>query len=213
MPPRPNVPGSTDHAGSEGHSYSLDDLHLNSRKMVQVSSKEIFLPLPESLKEVCSELESGSTLEKNMASFFQAEVSPKLAYLDNDVYQGKSGPRRLYAVGTFKKVKEGTGLFVRLGISAPDENPLIPELQVIYLQSELQKKFIHGAEIGLEMTADAWVYQFSDRYQGMVKGVHIRTRLGVQSLSVIPVVNEAILNGKTLETFDSPQLAWYRAVD
>ena len=83
----------------------------------------------------------------------------------------------------------------------------------VRVQSGLQKKFIQGEEVGLEMNQDKWVYQFSDRYQGMVKGVYIRTRLGVQSLSVIPVVNEAILSGKTLETFDSPQLDWYQAVD
>ena len=176
------------------HSYTLDDLHYNRKRVIQVSAGESFEDLAKTLKALESRLKAGSKLEQKMLSFFQEEVEPKVAYKDNDVNQGKGGPRRLQVIGKLKRISGDNGLFVRLGISAPRENPLIPVLQALYLTNEKQVKYIEGAPAGLERNLDSWFYDFTDRYQGMVRGVDVRTRLGIKSLSVIPAINEAILN-------------------
>lgn len=177
--------------------YTIDDLHYNKKRIIQVSSKACFEGLAATLRALESELKTGSVLERNMFSFFQEEVEPLVAYRDNDVNQGKGGPRRIYVVGKLKKVDGAHGLFVRLGISTPGENPLIPSLQALYLVDGKHAKYLEGAPLGFERDPDRWAYDFTGRYQGMVEGVKVRTRLGIKSLAVIPAINEAILNGNT----------------
>jgi len=174
--------------------YTIDDLHYNSKGVVQVSSEECFEDLAKTLKDLEFALKTGSDLEQNMFSFFQEEVEPQAAYRDNDVNQGQGGPRRLHAVGKLRIINGDNGLFVRLGISAPGEHPLIPALQALYLLDGKHVKYLEGAPTGVEDDPDRWAYEFTDRYQGMVEGVKVRTGLGIRSLSVIPAINEAILN-------------------
>jgi len=176
--------------------YTIDDLHYNSKGVIQVSSEECFEDLATTLKALESELKTGSKLEQNMFLFFQEEVEPQVAYRDNDFKQGQGGPRRLHVVGKLKRVNGENGLFVRLGISAPGENPLIPALQALYLLYGEHTKYMEGVPIGFESDPDKWAYDFTDRYQGMVE-VNVRTRLGIRSLSIIPLINEAILNRET----------------
>ena len=182
--------------------YTIDDLHYNSKGVIQVSSKEHLEDLAATLTALESDLKKGSKLEQNMFSFFQEEVEPQVAYRDNDVDQEQWGPRRLHVVGKLKRINADNSLFVRLGISAPGENPLIPALQALYLLDDRHTRYMRGVPLGFEIDPDRWAYDFTDRYQGMVKGVHVRTRLGIRSLSIIPAINEAILNegNKKLET-------------
>jgi hypothetical protein len=161
--------------------YTIDDLHYNSKRIIQVSKTPEFKDLKKTLKDIKDEI--GDGLERNMFAFFCQEVDPVLAYLDNDANQGKDGPRRLFAVGRLKKMKDSS-LFVRLGVSAPNENPLIPSLQALYLKNK----------------EDRWAYEFTERYQGMVEGAKVGTREGINSLVIIPMINEAILNNASLKT-------------
>lgn len=181
--------------------YTIDDLHYNSKGVIQVSSEECFEDLAATLAALESELKNGSKLEQNMFSFFQEEVQHQVAYRDNDVDQGERGPRRLHVIGNLKRIEGDNGLFVRLGISAPGENPLLPALQALYLLDGEHITYIRGAPIGVESDPDRWVYDFTSRYEGMFQG-KVRTRLGIRSLSIIPAINEAILSGrnKKLET-------------
>ncbi len=174
--------------------YSIFDIHYNSKGVVQVSPEECFEDLAATLKSIESELKTGSELEQNMLSFFQKEVEPMIAYRDNNVNQGKSGPRTLFSAGYLKKIPREIGLLVRLGISAPGENPLIPSLQALYLMTGKHRRYFEGVPIGSERDPDKWAYEFTDRYQGMIKGVHVRTRLGINSIQIISAINEAILN-------------------
>ena len=180
--------------------YTIHDLHYNRKGVIQVSPEECIEDLAETLAALESELKDGSELEQNMLSFFQEEVEPRVAYRDNDVDQGKRGPRRIHVIGKLKRINDDNGLFVRLGISAPGEKLLIPALQALYLGEHL--KPIRGVSMGLESDPDKWAYDFTDIYQGMAKNVYVRTRLGIRSLSIIPAINEAILSGrnKKLET-------------
>ena len=100
----------------------------------------------------------------------------------------------MWIVGKLRRINGDNGLFVRLGISAPGENPLIPALQALYLLDGKHTKYMTGAPAGFESDPDRWAFEFTDRYQGMVEGVKVRTRLGIRSLSVIPGINEAILS-------------------
>lgn len=179
--------------------YTLDDLYYNSRGLLQVSPTEAFEDIEKTLAALGNELRTSSQLEKSMLAFFLREVEPSGAYRDNDVGQGEGGPRRLFAVGRLKRVND-KGLFVRLGIRALGENPLIPALQALYLQAEEQihPQYFKGQMIGQVHHPDCWVYDFTDRYQGMVKEVNLRTRKGITSLVVIAAINEAILNGACL---------------
>lgn len=176
------------------HIYTLEDLHYNRKRVIQVSAGASFEDLAKTLKALESELKAGSKLEQKMLSFFQEEVEPKVAYRDNDVDQSEGGPRRLQVIGKLKRISGDNGLFVRLGISAPGENPLIPALQALYLTNEKHVRYIEGAPVGLERDPDSWFYDFTDRYQGTVRGVNVRTRSGIKSLSVIPAIDKAILN-------------------
>ncbi len=124
-----------------------------------------------------------------MLSFFQDEVEHIVAYRDNDINQGRAGPRRIHVIGKLKKIGEENGLFIRLGTSAPGENPLIPTLQALYLLDNAHTKYMTGIPVGLERDPDRWSYDFTDRYQGMVKGVNVRTRSGIKSLAAIPLIN------------------------
>lgn len=184
--------------------YTIDDLHYNSRNVIQISPNEDFEDLASTLNALDEELRNGSRLEQNMLSFFHREVEPLVAYKDNDVSQGAKGPRRLFVVGKLKKINDDIGLFVRLGIRSLGENPLIPALQALYLQPSLHTKYLEGKPVGLDPEPDRWVYDFTDRYQGMVEGVRVRSRLGIRSLSVIPAINEAILTG-ALPRLESPK--------
>ncbi len=181
---------------SESGFYTIDDLHYNSRKIAQVSETEDFIGLESTLKAVKDELKNSSFLEKNMLSFFKNEVLPLAAYKDNDVNQGKVGPRRLHVVGKLNALDKKIGLFVRLGILAPDENPLIPTLDLLYLQENKHPKYIRGEHIGIEKDPDKWFYSFTDRYQGIVEGVKVRTEMGIKSLFIIPIINEILLGNK-----------------
>jgi len=178
--------------------YSIDDLHYNNKKVIQFSPKEEFANLASTLKSIEKELKEGSELEKNMLSFFKRNVNPKVAYKDNDAGQGKGGPRRLHVIGKLIKENGYDGFFVRLGISAPKENPLIPALQVLYLKDNKHEKYFHGQKVGSENDADRWTFDFSDRYQGQVEGVKVRTRKGISSLAAIPLINEAIISNNLL---------------
>jgi hypothetical protein len=110
------------------------------------------------------------------------------------VNQGNGGPRRLHVVGTLKNLKEDVGLFVRIGIRAPDEYSLIPSVQVLYHCSEaLHIAYREGEPIGIDQDADRWAYDFTERYNGIVKGVKVRTQKGIQSLCAIPAINEVLL--------------------
>jgi hypothetical protein len=175
--------------------YSIDDLHYNSKDVVQVSPEEFLEDMASAMSALEIELKKGSSMEQRMLSFFQKKVRPEIAYRDNDVDQGKGGPRRLFVVGKWKAMCDD-GLFVRLGISAPDENPLIPALQMLYLSAGEHMRFIEGHPVGIEKNPDRWAYDFTERYQGMTKGVNVRTRTGIRSLGYIPAINEALLNGK-----------------
>ncbi len=161
--------------------YTIDDLHYNSKRIIQVSKTPEFKDLNKTLKDIKA-WSKGTGLENSMFQFFYNEVEPILAYLDNDVNQGKDGPRRLFAVGRLKKMEDAS-LFVRLGVSAPNENPLIPALQALYLKNK----------------EDRWAYEFTERYQGMVEGAKVRTKEGINSLIVIPMINEAILNNVSMK--------------
>ena len=176
---------------------TIDDLHYNSRHVVQVAEKECFEDLDATYKSIRSTLQAGSDLERSMLTFFEKEINPILAYRDNDVNQLPEGPRRLHVVGKFKRITSDNGLFVRLGIMAPGENPLIASFQALYLQVETLEKYLAGVLIGTEQDADRWSYEFSDRYQGMVRGAALRTTKGIKSLLVIPFINESLLSGKT----------------
>lgn len=176
--------------------YTIDDLHYNSRGVVQVSSEEYFEDLAATLAALEAEFKSGSQLEQNMFSFFQEEVEPKAAYRDNDVNQRLGGPRGLNVVGKLKKVNGDNGLFVRLGIRAPGEKPLIPALQALYLVDGHHVKYRESAPVGFERDPDRWAYKFTNRYQGTVEGVRVTTPLGIQSLGVILAINDALLNGQ-----------------
>ncbi len=176
--------------------YTIDNLRYNGKEVVQVSSEECFEDLAATLEALEAEFRSGSRLEQNMFSLFQEEVEPQAAYRDNDVNQREGGSQRLHVVGKLKRMKGNNGLFVRLGIRAPGEKPLVPALQALYLVDDPHLKCREGVLVGYERDPDRWAYEFTDRYHGMVEGARVTTPLGIQSLGVIIAINEALLNGQ-----------------
>lgn len=174
--------------------YTIDDLHYNGGGVIQVSASNEPLDLQPALDGLESRLASGSKLEQAMLSFFLNEVEPQMAYLDNDVNQAPDGPRRLCVVGKLKRMHEGPGLFVRIGIEAPWLRPLIPTVQALYLVEGVHGRYAQGAVVGSVSVADRWVYEFTERYGGMVEGMQLLTREGLRSIAVIPAINEAILS-------------------
>lgn len=188
--------------------FTIDNLHRNTTGVIQVSPLEQFEDLGATIAAMEAQLKSGSRVEQNMLSYFQREVVPEVAYRDNDVNQGESGPRRLFVIGNLLRTHDDN-LFVRLGILTPDENPLIPTLQVLYLSADgnmnqhlrcisdvpVHVRYLLHAPTGLKRDPDRWAYDFTERYSGMVTGVHVRTRAGIKSLALIPKINEAILTG------------------
>ena len=186
--------------------YTLNDLHLNSRGIVQVSPSEEFLDTESTLRMIEQHFTKCTTLEQRMLSFFKKQVEPELAYKDNDINQGKTGPRRLHVVGRLRRLDHEIGIFARLGISSPGENPLIPVLQVMYLQDRLHTKYFTGHRVGTEHDPDRWFYNFTERYNGMIKGMGIRTRVGMATLPLITSINEALLRSNGDYELDIPSL-------
>ena len=171
---------------------TLNNIHYNGKGVPQVSPAEELIDLEPIMAAIDSRLRNGSECEQKILSFFQREVEPSVAYKDNDVDQGIDEPKALYAVGKLKRIKDYTGLFIRIGISSPDESPLIPRLQALYLQEGNHTK--HNKE-----RPDRWFYSFTETSEGMIKGVKAGTELGINSISIIPAINEAILSDKKLK--------------
>ena len=177
--------------------YRLEDLHYNTQNVPQFNPKEAFEDLEATLKAVEETLMRESPhggLAMRMLSFFQREVAPLIAYRDNDLDQGTWGPRHRFVAGTLKNNFEVDGLFARIGIFAPGENPLIPCFQLLYLQGHDHVHYLEGEAVGMKKEADSWVYDFTVRYGGMVKGVNVRTKEGINTLPLITLINSGLLN-------------------
>jgi hypothetical protein len=93
--------------------------------MVRFSDDNRDLHLGETLAEI-KHLCSMSENDRAMLRFFNEEVIPEIAYTDNDINQGKGGPKRNFVEGKWKKY-DLPKLRIRLGVS-PN---LIPSLQLI----------------------------------------------------------------------------------
>ncbi len=173
--------------------YTLRDLHYEDG-VLKVAPGDSFENLEATIKEFNRYFSNNSKIH----NFFKMEVEPIAAYKDNDLNQGVGGPRRIHIIGKLKNIKKFDGLFARLGIGAPDENPLIPALQFLYKQDNGHVKYIKGQPIGMEVESDMWAYDFTERYGGMVEGIKIRTKEGIDSLILIPAINEALLSNEKL---------------
>lgn len=173
--------------------YSLEDIHYNSRGVIQVAQEENFESMQEALEIVDQEIKRGSNLERGMLSFFRLMVDPVVAYRDNDLNQLPSGPRRMHVVGKLKDFKE-EGPYLRIGVNAPGENSLIPTLQAFYLKEKVRDAYMAGQVAGQVTETDRWAYNFTERYGGMVEA-KVSTRKGVSSLVLISMINEGILDG------------------
>jgi hypothetical protein len=179
--------------------YTIDDMHYNESGVPQVASIVDIELLQQTLQELEQTLKQGSTMDENMLHFFMNEVAHITAYLDNDVNQAEGGPRHLFAVGVLKSGLSQNSLFIRLGISAPDENPLIPSLQALYLKNNAHPHYIAGEPVSVNDDPDRWFYDFTERYGGMLKGAYVRTPEGIDSLGILPRMNKALLLGRGLD--------------
>jgi hypothetical protein len=179
--------------------FTLEDIHYNSKGVLQVSAIERFEDMAKTLKSIEQEFTSGTKLEQNMFLFFHNLIEPIMAYKDNEVNQGEYGPRRLCIVGKFEEPNNSEGLFIRLGISAPGESLLMPCLQALYLDPKIQP---NSKEKPIS-EFDSWFYGFTDVYNGRLEGAHLVSRKGIDSLLPIYLINESILEGKPVRiTFD-----------
>jgi len=169
--------------------YTINDLHYNKKRVIQISPKLKLETLALTWKMITEELKNSSPLERNMLYFFETNVNPVLAYRDNDVNQGKTGPRRRHVIGKLKSPANIDGLFIRLGIWAPGENALIPALQVLYLQKRL-------AEMPKDnFVPESWIYDFTDRYQSRIEEINVHSVEGIKSLGIIPAINKSLMTG------------------
>ncbi|GEM_PF-5356355 len=165
----------------------FDNLHYNSRNVPQVAEQEQFEDLASTLAAIETELTKGTLLDRNMYRFFQQSFRPhipdsRIAYRDHDVNQVHGGPQRRYVIEAFSDIPH---LYMRLGISAPESTPLIPALQLLYLDRRSQYDF------------DAFAFDFTHRHHGRVEGAHVSSREAVRALGLIPIVNETILSDPT----------------
>ncbi len=172
--------------------YKIEDIHPNSKAVLQVSERECFEDLESTLSAIEQRISREGPVEKAILEFFKNEVTPILAYRDNDVNQGSQGPRRLHAVGKLKILLPDTPLIVRLGIAAPNEHPLITVLQVLYSNFSERDDYLEGHNVGSIDEQDAWSFDFSDRYKGRIEGAKLNTMQGIRSIMVGPAINEAL---------------------
>jgi hypothetical protein len=166
--------------------YDLNSLHYNKKGVPQVAPEKKLENLVSAWNKVNKFLKDGEPLERNMLFFFDKHVNQILAYRDNDVQQGSDGPQRLFVVGRMKSESANIpGLFIRIGVTE-----LIPALQALYLQKK------PNGSAGSDFDPDAWVYEFTDRYQGRIEGMGVKTNEGIKSLGIIPVIHESLMTGK-----------------
>jgi hypothetical protein len=157
------------------NAYTLDNLHYDSSGVVRVAPGGAVLNLDIENSLLERRLGKGSEAEQAMHNFFRNEVVPAVAYRDNDVNQGKTGPTRDFVCGRLKDKGAPEGLFVRLGVS----ERLIPALQVLYLQSR-------------EEGADRFVHDFTERYRWREEGKRIETESGAKAYAVIADITQKL---------------------
>jgi len=172
--------------------HTIEDIHPNSKAALQVSDNECFEDLESTLEAIEQRISREGPAEKAMLDFFKNEVIPVMAYRDNDINQGSEGPRRLHIVGKLKILSQEVPLYVRLGIAAPDEHPLITSFQILYSNNSERDDYMEGRRIGRTSEQDAWSFDFTDRYKGRIEGAKLNTKEGIRSLLVAPAVNEAL---------------------
>jgi hypothetical protein len=181
--------------------YQLKDLHLNSHGVLQVNPEECFEDFEEWKAKIEQTCMAGTEHERMMWQVFSALAEPVCVYRDNDVNQGRTGPRRVHIAGRPKLWNDDYSLTLRVGIKAPGENPLITAFQALYSQTHSHLKYLMGSPVGVEECSDQWSYEFTDRYKGITETSDLRTQRGIQSLSIINALNEALLkNTSQLET-------------
>lgn len=184
--------------------HRVEEIHPNSKGVLQVHREEHFEDLAETMVAVDQALRNGSPYEQTMFAFFEREVEAGLAYRDTSINQGCEGPKKLHVAGKLSKMfpteSDPANLCVRLGIAAPDEHPLIPSLQVLYSRGSTQVRYIKGEPVGMEDCVDRWAYEFTERYHGMIDGVsQTRTPEGLKSLGWLLAIDKALETGQPLE--------------
>lgn len=171
--------------------FTIQDLHYNSKGVIQFSEEENFEDLKKALQVLISEFDGGdyySKLEQYMLNFFLEKVEPKVAYIDNDINQVVENSRKIYVAGKLKEFTDEKGLFVRLGVSIPGEKGQFPSLQALYLAKNQLEIAISPKEY-----LDRWFYQFTNG-KGYIDGAITKTKQGIESLSIISKINDEILS-------------------